>query len=559
MLSTSEKKAVDVQKTATLFDLLNKYHGKIVIGLVLIGVFLRLFHYYDNRSFWIDELYLNGNLIRLGFLELVTSPMDYEQKAPLGYLWAVKFAVILFGEGERALRLFSLLCGLGSLLIFVPVAKYFLKPWAALVAIGILAMGEPFIYHSTEAKQYSAELFAAVLALHLFIKFQHSFKISSLLLWGVSGGILVWFSYSSIFILAGIAIVVSFNILFKRDWGNLFLKLIPFTIWLFSFSLVYFFFLRKFEDSGWLKNFFEVIYDAYMPMPPSSFKDLRWFAYAYYMLLERNLGMLTKFGHHIKDYSIIQTFFRMPYLPILLEIIAIVVLFKRNKYFLALLAAPILLTLLASGFKFYPFYERFILFLAPLFIILIAYGAERVAAAFGPRKSAIAATILFLLLLAPPLWNAVRFTVSPIYLYKKEYNREALLYVNDRYKKGDAVFVYWNMNHAYKYYKDAYNLKYTALGREDIRSQASSKSDYYSKVLKQFGDLKGKKRLWLVQNPLLRNNIGQYPGRDPKWYYEPNFFPGRALENQVSKLGAIPVDSFQRESIDVKLYSLPNN
>ncbi|UOQ67127.1 glycosyltransferase family 39 protein [Hymenobacter volaticus] len=537
-------------------DYLNKYSVNILLALVAIGVFLRVFHLFDNRSFWIDELYLNGNVIKMGFWELVTKPMDYEQKAPLGYLWASKLAVILFGKGEKALRLFSLLCGISALFFFVPVARYFLKSWAAPIAVGILALGEPFVYHSTEAKQYSAELCASVMALYFFVKFHKSLEIKSLLVWGIAGGLLVWFSYSSIFILAGLAIVVSGNLLLNKEWKNFSLKLIPFTIWLFSFSLVYFLFLRKYEDSGWLKNFFEVMYAAYMPMPPSSKKDLVWFAYTHYMMLERNLGMLTKFGDHIKNYSPLQTFFRMPFLPIIMEAVGGLILFRKSKYLFLILTTPIFLTLLASGFKFYPFYERFILFLAPLFLLLIAYGAEQTVNVLNQNISKAIAPILFILLLLPPFWNAVRFTLDPSQLYKKEYNREALLYADDRFKEGDAVYVYWNMNHAYKYYKDAYSLKYDALGRDDLRHVTASKQEYYDKIRQQLGDLRGKKRLWLIQNPDLRNNIGDYPGRTPKWYYDPNFLPARELESVISELGVTPVDSFQRPSIDVKLYEL---
>jgi hypothetical protein len=378
-----------------------------------------------------------------------------------------------------ALRSFSLIGGIGALLLFIPIAKYFLKPWAVLVAVGILALGEPFIYHATEAKQYGTELFASMLALYLFLKFQHSQKLFSLLLWGVVGGLLVWFSYSSIFVLAGLAFVLSSNLLLRKEWKSFFLKLIPFTSWLCSFALVYYFFLSKYQDSGWLKNFFDKMYLAYMPMPPSSFKDVVWFPYTYYMLLERNLGLLVKFGDHIKHYSFGQTFFRMPFLPLLLVIVGVIALFRKNKYYFCLLVFPILLTLLASGFKLYPFYERFILFLAPMFIILIAYGAERFVAVFDQHKRKIVAPIVLLLLLFPLVWNAVRFTTNPNNLYKKEYNREAAIYVNDRFRPGDAVYYYWNMVHVYKYYKDAYNLKYTAIQGTDFKHLAANKEEYY--------------------------------------------------------------------------------
>ncbi|UOG75855.1 glycosyltransferase family 39 protein [Hymenobacter tibetensis] len=569
MLRTSKQMNVDFIERDILLASLNKNYQRILLTVIIIGAFLRVFHFFDNRSLWIDELYLNVNLIKMNFIDLLTKPMDYQQKAPLGYLWMTKLSVLLFGKGERALRLSSLVGGIASILLFVPVARFFLKPWSVIIAVGILAFGEPFVYYTTEAKQYGIELLASVLALYLFVKFQHRLEVKHLLLWGITGGILVWFSNSSIFVLAGIGIVVSCNLLLKGEWKSLFFKLIPFGMWLVSFALVYFLFLRNYADSGWLKDFFETGCNAFLPLFSPLSENIEWFAYTHYILLERNLGMLVKFGKNIvgpdiKDYSTVQTFFRLPFLPILLELVGVVALFRRNKYRLFILVVPIALTLVASAFKAYPFFERLIIFLAPLFILLISYGAQVTAEAFGRRNRNLVASILVLLLLFPPTWNAIRFTVAPDRLLKKEYNREAMLYVNDRYKEGDAVYVYWNVNHAYKYYKEAYNLKYDAVGRDDLRHATATKQEYYDKVRQQFGDLSDKKRIWIVHSPELRNNIGDYVSphlRTPKWYYNENFSPGKELEKIAHEFGAAPIDSFHRQNISghnimVKLYVL---
>ncbi|WP_375436313.1 glycosyltransferase family 39 protein [uncultured Hymenobacter sp.] len=564
MLFAPEKEIVVVPKWDRLGAYLRKHHARIALAVAFVGVFLRLVLFIDNRSLWIDELYLNGNIIKMGFLDLLTKPLDYQQKAPLGYLVMVKLAVTLFGKGERAVRLFSLLTGIGSLFFFIPVARFFLRPWTVILAVSLLAIGEPFVYYATEAKQYSTELCASVLALYLFVKFHSSLKPFTLLLWGVSGGLLVWFSNSSIFILAGIGLVISSNSLLKREWKALFLQLIPCTIWLSSFAVLYFFFLREYADSAWLKDYFAVGCDAYLPLADSITRNILWVAHTHYMLLEQNLGLLTKFGNrifdeNIRDYSPVQTFFRMPFLPLLLELVGIVALARKNRYYLFLLLGPIGLTLLASAFQAYPFYERLILFLAPLFLLLISYGAQVTVAAFGQTKRKPVATLLFLLLLLPPTWNAIRFTTIPTFLMKRQHNREALLYANERYKEGDAVYVYWTMNHAYQYYKEAYSLRYTALGQDDVRHSTASKQEYYEKVRQQFGDLRGKKRLWVICYPSLRNNIGDYLSphlRTPKWYYDTRISPAKELEKVVYGLGATPIDSFQRVNIDIKLYTL---
>ncbi len=77
------------------------YYQRFALYLVLvIGIGFRLFHFFYNRSLFIDELYLNISLIKLNFWELATQALAYEQKAPIGYLWAVKLCVLLFGKGK---------------------------------------------------------------------------------------------------------------------------------------------------------------------------------------------------------------------------------------------------------------------------------------------------------------------------------------------------------------------------------------------------------------------------------------------------------------------------
>ena len=174
----------------------------IFIGL---GIFFRLFHFLDNRSLYIDEIFLATSLVKMNFAELTAPMLEYEQKAPLGFLWVTRLMVLLFGKGEMALRLFPLICGIATLFVFLPVARYFLKPVGVVVAVGVLAAAPPLIYHAVEAKQYSTELFATVVALLLYIRFHQRMNLRALVQWGLGGAIILWFSFSSIFVLAGMA------------------------------------------------------------------------------------------------------------------------------------------------------------------------------------------------------------------------------------------------------------------------------------------------------------------------------------------------------------------
>ena len=204
---------------------------RILLGLIFgIGIFLRLFHYFTNRSLWIDEAYLSISLIKMGFVELATPPLEYEQKAPIGFLWAVKAMVILFGKKEMALRLIPLLCGIAALFVFVPVARTFLKPLGFLTALGIICFAPPLVYHTVEIKQYGSEMLATVLCLYLYIHYQGKLDLKNLFIWGFWGAIILWFSYSAIFILAGMAFGISLYYLLRKEWKQFFSSVIPFSI-----------------------------------------------------------------------------------------------------------------------------------------------------------------------------------------------------------------------------------------------------------------------------------------------------------------------------------------
>ena len=94
----------------------------VLWAFVVLGILLRLRQYLFDRSLWVDESMLALNIIRRSPAELL-KPLDYSQAAPVGFLWLEKLAVHYFGSGEMALRFVPLLCGIGSVLLFLGVAR----------------------------------------------------------------------------------------------------------------------------------------------------------------------------------------------------------------------------------------------------------------------------------------------------------------------------------------------------------------------------------------------------------------------------------------------------
>ncbi|MFC3559013.1 hypothetical protein [Pedobacter jamesrossensis] len=522
----------------------------IFYAIFVLGLALRIFHLIYNRSLWMDEVYLSTSLVKMSYKEIISTPLYYQQKAPIGFLLTVKFFVNQFGNKEIYLRIFPLISGIASMLLFITVSQYFLKNQAALLASSIFCLSPALIYHSVEIKQYSTELLGTLLALFLFIKFKEKNDIKSLLLWGISGAIILWFSYASIFVFAGIGIGLSIYNLFKKNWNIFFISLIPFSIWLISFVTNYLLFTHKHAESEWIAYWFRA-YDNFMPFPPKSITDLKWFAISIYRMLDYPLGLLWNFSA-ITKYQALNMLLKMPMLPIILLVVGLyTVIKKKNAETSLILLIPIILMFLASGLELYPLTERFWVFISPIFIIIISFGFEYLSLKF---KSKALSIILFALLITGPVFGSIYSIVSPekFYIHKKSFQREALLYLDKNYAKNDAVYIYWNNLPGFKLYYEMYNFKYNAIEGTDQRNNSKNYKEYYQNLQSDFNKFSNNKRVWVVYNTQFLTDIGDRIDT-PKWYYTKDLNPTNHLLNELFK-NYKPIKKYATK--DVSLYLL---
>lgn len=507
-----------------------------IFAFIFIGVFFRVFHFFHNRSLFIDELFLNINLIKLSFGELAAGPFMYEQKAPIGYLWAVKLCVVLLGKQEEALRLFSLLCGIGALGYFVPVARFFMKSWGVVVAVAIMALSAPCIYHASEAKQYSTELFAAVLALFFYTRYSAARQVGSFVVWGLLGALLLAFSFSVIFVLVGMAFVVCVDLALKKQWNRLLLALVAFTIWAVGFLLQYYFFISKYPESAWLVYFFKKENDAFMPIAGPALLTLKWLAGKFYFLLLHPLGLLLDLDGRLQPLgnSNWKFFFKMGWFPAAIMLAGLFMLLKKQRLMLAMLLLPVIMALAVSAINVYPFFERFTVVFAPAFILIAAYGLETIMLFYGDKIRVVVPALLLLLL--PSLANSVHQAIRPSLLMNTEFNRDVMLFVDKNYREGDVVYIFWNMRQAYEFYKESYDLKYTAIEGRKVKNSARSKEEYLRRLQPDFARFRGKKRLWFIYNDINRDAIGDFVGQ-PYWYHRKEFVPSAFIESYFARLG----------------------
>jgi hypothetical protein len=457
-------------------------HGKwlpsanaLVWVFVMLGILLRLRQYFFNRSLWLDESMLSLNIVRRSLAELV-KPLDYAQAAPVGFLWLEKLAVNRFGTGELALRLFPLLCGVLSLVLFVVVARKFLPASAVPVAVGLFSVSEPLIYYSSEVKQYSCDAaFALILCLAGIPLFNRSFTISRVLLVSVFGAIALWFSNPAIFILAGLGLSASGISLHKRNWRAISLLVIPAVVWTSSFLTYYFFFLRDVLKIH--QDLFFYWRASFAPFPPASPSDVLWYGNAFVNFVAYPVGSI------------------FPGIAAIAAILGIARLYAGDRARFAILISPLAVTLIASWARLYPLENRLILFLVPAVILFFAAGLDSINAA--TRKSLPLLGILFAgFMIGYPFLRGVWHFAKPKGV---EEIKVSLRYVEKHRLSGDVLYCYYGAAPALEYYvgRGLIGPMEEVIGPDSHQQWASYEQD--------LDNLRGKKRVWILFSHVWQN------------------------------------------------------
>jgi 4-amino-4-deoxy-L-arabinose transferase-like glycosyltransferase len=128
--------------------------------IVLAGVALRVYHL-DAQSFWYDE----GNSARIAerSLQLIIAGAAGDIHPPLYYI-VLHYWRALFGETEFALRMLSVLCGVGLVIFTYLLARRLFNPRVGLIAAALVACSPFAVYYSQEARMYVMLAFEAVVS-----------------------------------------------------------------------------------------------------------------------------------------------------------------------------------------------------------------------------------------------------------------------------------------------------------------------------------------------------------------------------------------------------------
>lgn len=382
---------------------MNSFGKKYGITVIIVfGIVLRLFAYFRGISFWGDEAALALNVLEHSYSGLFKG-LDYLQVAPPMFLVMSKF-LIIDNLRDFTLRLIPLVAGIAAIPLFYKFVLMLSKNRVVItVSTFLFSFNMTAILYCAQFKQYSLELFTSVLLLIIFYKliFEKEFKWYYPLLIAIAP----WFSLSSLFIIGSYFLVM----LIKNPRAVL-KTYIPFFI---SFLLFYFLSLRYVSSCNYdgMYNWWQNGY---------GFADLR-----------HPLRIVLRFGE-LFSFDKLKALFcgAIMLVPAFISLISN----KKQRLFLGL---PILLTFAASTLRLYPIEARLILFLLPLFVVIIAEYNWKF-------KNVCLMSVCIISFI-----TSIFYTINPYKFYTSA--REAVQIVENHIKDGEKI-VLDSSYHRYYYY-----------------------------------------------------------------------------------------------------------
>lgn len=418
--------------------------------IIAFGLALRLDQYLFNRSLWLDEAFFAVNFSK-DLSGLLSLPQDYSHNhiAPPGFLVASYFFVAWLGNADWVLRLFPFIMSVIGLVMFYFMAKHYVSQLAALIALWFFAISDTLIDYASDFKQYTSDVTLTIGLLWLAAAWRdNQLTVSKLVILTVIGILAPWFSHASVFILATVGSYFWLRTFIQQDWRQLLVLSLIIIVWLSNFAIMYTYIshggISASPIGQWLLTFWRHGMQGFMPAPWTE-AGIEWLKSTYISMFHypADLG-LSSHAHQ---------------LPAILFIVGCLALLPKQKYALYLLLSPIFIALIASYLEKYPFASRLILFLVPIFYLVIAEGIAQLRVHLQtyqrPLFTSAVQILLFLSLLNWP------FDV----VFQRQQTQEIkpiLAYLQAHRKAGEKIYLYHWVEPAFRYYAPFYEFDYQA-------------------------------------------------------------------------------------------------
>jgi len=501
------------------------------LAFVGLGLLLRAIQYFADRSQWTDETMLSTNIVDRSLHQLMTGPLTLGQSAPLGFLAVEKLLTLLMGPSDMALRLFPFIATLAGLVAFHFLTGRVLQRWSQPLAVALFALAAPLISYAGQVKQYASDVAIVLLLLLMALPIQQRGLTRRQAGWAAAAGfVAAWFSQGAVLTLAGLSVVLLWGAWRQRRSGlpefGLQRVLPVAAIWMIGGLAA--------SAVAWLKmspamrDYLHRFWSpGFMPRPLWSMAALQWPV--------RALGALFGRGSSASLNYLVPPFY------VVLSLVGLFLLARRIRARAALVLSPLVVTFAAAVLHQYPFYDRLILFLVPIFLLglaeaigcLVGLAQRRVGPVLGGA----------VLLLGLPLAYPVAASPPP---YGSENIKPVLRYLREHRQAGDPVYVYHGTIPAFEYY--APRLGFGPAGETIIGPCHRGNTRLYLGELDRF---RGQRRVWL----LFAHSVSLYDERGDILRYL-DAIGARREQYLAPSRGPARTDPAHLDTADTYLYDL---
>ena len=405
-------------------ELTGKYTYFLTISLIIfIGFLLRLKIFYDNPSFWFDESALGFNVLELNFKDFF-GILHLQQVTPPLFLVISKFLTKIFGAGDMNLRLLPFIIANLNMLLFMFLLQVLYKnKFAIITGLVLFCLNSQMIKYSVEFKPYIAEVFTTCLILYIFTKFKFDWSYKKIVIVGLFLAILPWFTFIS-----AVALPIAFILIFsQKNYKKWLLFVSPSFVSIVAF-VMYYLKVNAFY-SGFMTDFFE--------------NDFF------------NLG-----NFFINFLSTINFLFNLQFslFPLLIIFAGIIycLIVKKSDYAVNFSILMILSAIILSILHKYPFFNRFVLYLYPLYLIIMLFIFEKLYDCKN-RFINLIAILLTTILLLPSGAYIKKITSESI--TKRDCARELMFIMSETIKPNEEIIVDTLSTPDFLYYNKYFSLR----------------------------------------------------------------------------------------------------
>ena len=413
-----------------MFNFIKRNHLWFILAF---GIALYLRQYLANLALYTDEVLVYFDITGLPVSNFLHQPLPFFQAAPFGFLVIEKLFVCLLGTGEQILRFFPFVSGVASLWLFFRMAQIYLKGEFVIFALLTFIFTPTLVCYSSQVKPYSTDVFFVLLSYVVITQCclkELDWDKTIIMAW--LGAIIIWFSFPVIFVLLGIALVFLFDAWAKKDPPKFLMLGFISLYWLLSYILCYKIVLYNFTQVTETPQF----------------------------LLSWQEGCISLTGNNNWLYVFIKIFNDPVGIPPLSSLLAVVIFliggyafFRADKKSYFFLTYPLLFVLLASMLYKYPCQGRLVLFLVPIFLIIIVKGIETFSLKMGRYKT-ITAFLLIGILFGHSFLSTTKNLTDPGSLepYRNSEIRPVIFYFKKHLLPGDILFVCRDSVPTFEYY-----------------------------------------------------------------------------------------------------------